>query len=369
MPSRAITRRILSAVTHLLLAMSVFYWAPGVAQTPPITFKFGPLTGEVIDWPAPTDLFTGQTINISRPTVIGVTALSPCNNCEFLIAIASSWVERYSNIDVILLTRRNGDLELLRQELSRDFPALARLNVVADGGDVAEALDINAQPIFYLVSASGEVLFRHTGSEVRRLIAFDEMVKLANNNELEAEGLASESTTIASSQNQIPDEWGLADASGPIVVLLHSDDCITCRRLAENGLAIVLNDFANRYPAVQFLVLREAEPDLGVVLALVQETFGHTARSVLEAGINAQDIRSPSATLIEASLDPRISVVEFEPGSAGDPMLLPFIGTGLVPNIFVFNANGQFIGPKPYWQGKYDAGGLISFLEGTLSQF
>jgi len=266
-------------------------------------------------------------------------------------------------VQVILLTRDTGDQEEMRRELA---PLVDDQVIVADDGTIAGALGFTAQPIMYVVSADETVRFRQTGFEIRRLIALDAVVGLANAGEWhEIDALTADRHD--NDRNQLPAAWGLETVNRPLVAVVHSAGCIHCRRLADQGMDLILNDFARRYPDVRFVVLRESEAtEYTNQLNRFIEVYGEDTRDLLTRAIHEAPVKQGARDALDTDgLSESIVVVDFIPGQAGDPMFIS--GVGVVPNILVFDSEGRFMGPEPYWLGPYDAGGLINYLQEALS--
>lgn len=360
--SRTLGDNVRNVVTVAVLLVTMF-GAGGWTRAQVGALEFGPAPGDAFIWPEARDLFTGQLVELSPPSVVIVSRLSPCSNCELPLALAKSWGQRYGSVQAILLTRDTGDQEAMRRELA---PLVDGQTIVADDGAIAGTLGFSAQPITYVVSADARVRFRQTGFEIRRLTALDAIVELANSGRwqeidaLTASGRGDEG-------NQVPAAWGLEAGNGPIVAIVHSAGCIHCRRLADQGMDLILNDFARRYPDARFVVLRESEAtDYASQLSQFVEVYGEGTRDLLTRAIEEAPVQQGAQDALSTDdLSENVAVVDFVPGQAGDPMFLS--GVGVVPNILVFDSDGRFIGPEPYWLGPYDAGGLINYLQEALS--
>jgi hypothetical protein len=132
-------------------------------------------------------------------------------------------------------------------------------------------------------------------------------------------------------------------------------------------MALILNDFARRHPDARFVILRESEPtDYVSQVSQFVEVYGDGTRNLLTRAIEEAPVEQGAQdTLSTNDLSESIAVVDFMPGQSGDPMFVS--GVGVVPNILMFDSDGQFVGPEPYWLGPYDAGGLLNFLQEALS--
>lgn len=334
------------------------------AQVAPASF--GPAPGEAFEWPDVRDLFTGEAVVIQAPSVVIVSSLTPCDNCRLPIALAESWAGRYGDLQVVLVTRHTGDPDAMRQELDRH---LARSNVaiVADQGAVANALGFNIHPIIFLVSEGAVVRIRQTGFDLRRLIALDHLVSLANErrwSELDALGFG---TAGHGGPSGLLAAWGVEPGSRATVAVIHSEACIHCRRLGSQGLDLILNDFASRYPDTQFVLLEvEGAVDYSSQAEAFSATFELTDDAWLyDAAATAVVDEDAVRAFDSTRLSSEIALVEIAPGGQGDPIRLN--GIGVLPNIWVFDDQGRFVGPEPYWVGPYDAGGLINTLDALMA--
>lgn len=343
-------------ITWRLCAAMLVALAWGVTQAQQIIYTFGPAPGEFVAWPEVVDLFSGEPVVLDPPTVVFVQSLSPCAMCEVPIGVARRWLERYDNVQVILVTRDTGDLEAVRAELA---DLAKHLTVVADDGRIAESLGFNSQPNIYVISEDRQVRFRQTGFSPRRLIGLNEVVGLADEGRWrEIDGL------VARSGGKLPEAW-VSHHGGATIIMIHSDDCIHCQRLADQGMALILNDFARRHPNATFVILSEADAlaydrHLEMLIATYGAWIGEVyAREAQNAPVMTR------AALADAQFENNVMLVEFVPGDPdADPMYQ--FGVNLVPNILVFDEDGWYQGPKPYWLGPYDAGGLISILQSVL---
>lgn len=345
----------------LALATVLMGFACGVpVRAQAVVYDFGPAPGEIVEWPAVSDLFTGSPVALLPPAVVVVSKLSPCSMCEVPVSMAKSWSERYENVQVILVTKDTGDLEAVRAELGRLVND--DVTVVADDGRIAGSLGFNSQPIVYVISEDGRVRLRQTGFNPQRLIGLDRIVALANDGRWgEIDALVGRSG--GQGARQVPEAWDLNARGGPVIAIIHSDDCIHCRRLADQGMVTILNDFARRHRSATFVILSEANAlDFDRHIEALSQTYGERIRQVYEmAARDAPVAESAGESFAGEQFEENVRLLEFIPGTAEDPMYR--FGAGVVPNILLFDEDGRYMGPDPYWLGPYDAGGLINFLQ------
>lgn len=329
------------------------------AQT--IQYEFGPAPGEAFEWPGATDLFTGSEVVLSPPTVVIVRSLSPCEMCEVPVAMARSWLERFDNVQTILVTRDDDDTTSLRTEL---IELAGGLTVVVDDGRISDTLGFNSQPIIYVVSEEGVVRFRQTGFNPQRLLALDTIVALANDQAWDQ--IDEFVGRDPDDSDDLPDAWGVDAGGGPVIAIVHSDDCTHCQRMVEQGMVTILNDYAGRHPEATFVVLEEANAlDFDRHLEQLVEIYGERIRRVFEEALRSAPVAAGTGrALAGAAFERNIRVIEYVPGGRGDPM--NHFGAGVVPNILWFDQSGSYLGPEPYWLGPYDAGGLIDFLQAAF---
>lgn len=326
------------------------------------TYKFGAYPGTQVEFPGGEDLLTGNPLATGVPTVLLFGALAPCNRCEVTYAIASTWAERHPDLQVAVVTRL-GDgaaIEDLRAD-ARQFAGHA--NVIVDSAGLwGQAMGLNVQPVTLIIDEHGVVRAKLSGSNAQRLAAFDEIVALA------AEGAWSAVDAHASVQllpgtTRLPSEWQLGVSGGPTFLIVHSSGCRHCEALVEAGLEQLLNDYAQQHPDANFMILAEVVPDTmtealeGIVQAFGLEVLPEPDRTLyLEGAPLAFSVMSQ-----QADWAPNLHLLEFEAGSLADPGII--FGRTTTPDLFVFNAEGVFVGPEPYWTGPFDIWALRQILD------
>lgn len=347
-------KKLLLAII-IVIPISSFCLAIGQAQT----LRLGLNPGSRVSISAGQSL-QGTQFQSGYPSVIIFYRMIPCDACNSYFEVAETWRQRYPNLQTIIVSPRS-DINLLNELIT------ANGIVVPIFPDVDEtwmkSLDVNIQSVFFLVDDSGVVRAKMIGIDPGRWVGFDTILQWANDGDWERVDEESLRPLIVGREPK-PLSGANLSQDQPTVVYHYDARCYICNRLQEDGLAFELNTLALNNPNVQFIIFEPKYPQTPRDTYLnFATTFGSGAvpDSVVDWESD-EPLQLTGFTLVQNL--PNVRVIGYESGSSSDPgMVWGQIG---LPGLMLFDRNGNFAGPAPYWNGPFNVGSFRNTVEAFL---
>lgn len=342
----------------LLLALLTISLLVGVvsAQTYRLGAMVGP--GAVIDLPEATTT-AGEPVRHGVPTVVLFMQVRDCVRCFGVGDITRTWVERYPNVQMLVASMRTPEQHA--QAWGEEFG----VSIVYDGVGVFEdAFDTNV-PMVYLLDGSGTVRDRFEPQYRQQWLAFDAQVARANAGDWAA--VDANSVALPSIGRVARSSVSVAVGDGsPVVVLIGDGYCAFCEDLVSGGLQDELNGLTGSWPGLRVYVLEPSHDSIAAgfygtplhdygprsVFEEFVATFGADAAgseivNFLETGKRVYPL--PDLVWPDTGWADGVTLIRYETFGPDDPVIAWGYAEKEMPGMLVFDAEGRYLGPTPYF--------------------
>ncbi len=317
-------------------------------------------TGVVVDLPEVATT-AGEMVRLGVPTVVVFAQVNGCKLCTALGDITRSWVERFPNVQVVVVETKS-----LRKDVE-DFGEEYGVPIVYDAdGQFREAFDTNLTHV-YLLDGSGTVRDKMRPLYRQQWLAFDAQMARANEGDWDAVdadsvalpslgGVARSSPTVA------------LGAGSPAVVIVGDGYCYFCRELVKERLQEELNALVRDRPGLRVFMLEPSNESIAAgfygtptydygprtLFEEFRDTFGETATGAeimnyLETGALVYPL--PDHVWPDSGWDMGVTLVRYDIGSPDDPVVAWGYGEKESPGMLVFDDAGRYLGPTPFFLG------------------
>lgn len=350
-------------ITALLVTLN-----SAVAQGLPFRFGEYVVPGTRVEIPEAVSV-QGDEIKVDEPTVVIFTMVEDCFYCSGVLPVAQTWHDRYTSLQVILVDTRNPHSTV------REWADDTTVPLIHDENAFEDAFDTNRTPIIYLVDREGIVQDKVVGLQFHRILAFDEQLARANRDDWDA--VADNSgRAVQKGLQSVPLEGMAFGSSGQVVVYISNPYCISCLSVPDGEFQQLFSDFASSHPDTDFYFYEpKLNSELGFTLTFPADTFDRYAdayglealppliQRFISTGIAPPD--DPIVTLPDVGWPENVKLVRFESGSRADPATT--WGYPFYPALLVFDQDGVFLGPTPYWSGN-DPYSLVMTVDQLLKE-
>lgn len=303
----------------------------------------------------------GQTVRRGVPTVVVFAQVEGCKLCTALGEITRSWVERYPNVQVVVVETRSSLTEV------RAFGEEYGVGIVYDtDGRFRDAFDTDLTHV-YLLDASGTVRDKVRPQYRQQWLALDAQMARANTGDWDA---------VDANSASLPSLGGVARSSSSValgagssaLVLVGDGYCRFCKELVGGGLQKELNGLVGELPGLRVYLLEPSQESVAAgfygtpthdygprsVFEAFRDTFGESAidreiRNYLDTGKRFLPLRAN--VWPEDGWAPGITLVRYTIGGADDPVIAWGYGEKEAPGMLVFDADGRYLGPTPFFLG------------------
>lgn len=328
------------------------------AQEYRVGARIGP--GTVVELPEVATT-AGDMVRRGVPTVVVFAQVKDCKLCTALGDATRSWVERYPNVQVVVVETRS------REKDVKAFGEAYGVSIVYDaGGLFREAFDTNLTHI-YLLDGSGTVHDKVRPLYRQQWLAFD--AQLARANEGDWDAVDANSVALPSLDGVARSSPAVALGTGdPAVVLVGDGYCQFCKELVTGKLQNELNDLVRELPGLRVYVLEPAKESVAAgfygtpthdygprnVFEEFRDTFGETATGTeimnyLATGALVDPL--PEHVWPDSGWEQGVTLVRYDIGGADDPVVAWGYGEKEGPGMLVFDAEGRYLGPTPFFLG------------------
>lgn len=299
----------------------------------------------------------GISIRNAVPTVVVFTMVEGCGFCAAVPEIASAWIQRYPNLQIVLVDTRNS------REAVESWSRIHALDIVSDELDEWEdTFDTNRVPVVYLLDENGVVFDKAVGPDHLRWTTLDDQMERANRNEWEAvKRHAAAPPAVGKVSVSLPSaEVG---AGWPVVILVGDVYCSSCRDLVASDLQTALNDLVASHEGLHAYLYEPDVESLGAAgfygrREVYQEylaRFGEDAADevIVRYATNGEllDEEMPPLVWPEGGWAEGVNVVRYQVGGPDDPAVV--WGYNFKPGLLVFDGEGRYLGPTPFFAASF----------------
>jgi len=314
--------------------------------------KLGLVPGDQVAFPTLRTI-QGKELKLNAPTVVLFTWFNTSRGYHDMV-IAEAWQRRYPNLQIVAAgTQSPEEVSSLVRRHGWQVP------VVADPErQLVAAFELTMGGIVYLLDDAGIVRDKLVGRSYQRWLEFDAVLAWAASGEWERVRAQSMSPLLVGERPSFPLE-ALNNLLGerPLVVYHHLPGCEPCEHLHAEGLQEVLGRFAENHPEVHFIILQDVSSlnDLRPMIEAFVELYGEDSLppNLLQVAQTdlSEDVGNIGASLYPDDLPPNVRLVNYFDGDTNDPAR--WWGRPFAPGIMVFDTEGRFVGPEPFWLGPY----------------
>lgn len=328
-------------------------------------FNFGVDPGASIEIPVTRDV-RGLNIVPNKVSLIMFTKLLPCDMaCEMEHAVASSWADRYPELQVVVVSLRNGEEELREFAVNREASYL----LAADPDGVWEdVFKTNLKTTTFLVDQKGKVRGKLFGLVQGRLLAFDALISAAVRDNWDlVDSMAMRPLKLGERPYPL-DAFEVVPGS-PTVIYTHSATCGHCTNIVQQGIQEEINNLAARYPQAKIVLLEYIDDILWVEQYEKMDkefidVFGFSMWDLAKGMLDEEDIMKDPVVfpLPTDGWRQNVQIIRVYRGSRDDPGMM--WGKTSTPNLIFFDSDGLFVGPTPFWISPvYDLEALVHAMD------
>ncbi len=303
----------------------------------------------------------GSTVRSGVPTVVVFAQVRDCVLCTAVGHITKAWTERYPNVQVVVVETRSSlrDVENWAEEYG--------VPIVYDAeGQFREAFDTNLTHV-YLLDETGTVRDKARPQYRQQWLALDAQMARANEGDWEAVDANSVALPSLGGVARSSPSVALGDGT-PVAVIVGDGYCHFCRDLVTGHLQKELNELIETRPGLRVYLLEPSKTSMAEGFygtpthdygprSLFEEfidTFGEDATGVeivkyLESGELTYPL--PEQVWPDTGWADGITLIRYTIGGPDDPLVAWGYGEKESPGMLVFDAEGRYLGPTPFFLG------------------
>ena len=303
----------------------------------------------------------GTTVRSGVPTIVIFAQVRDCVLCTALGDITRSWTERYPNVQVVVVETRSREKDVVAWGEEYGVP------IVYDAeGQFREAFDTNLTHV-YLLDETGTVRDKARPQYRLQWLALDAQMARANAGDWQA--VAAHSVALPALGEVAHGSPSVAVGGGnPVLVLVGDGYCQFCRELVSGHLQKELNELLDTRPGLRIYLLESSRASVAegfygtpthdygprATFEAFLATFGETATGDEIANYLATGERVyplPEQVWPDGGWAADVTLVRYEVGGPDDPVVAWGYGEKESPGMLVFDADGRYLGPTPFFLG------------------